>query len=217
MTKQCLYIVDDDQAFCDSLGFMLGGSDYQLSVHTNPEEAIEVLTRVTTKQTACLLLDVRMPQMSGLELHERLRTAGVDIPIIYLTGHADVALAVEAMGKGALTFIEKPVQLEQLEQALKSAFSAGVQSRRQSTEYQLLAADRAATINSLTPREVEVLNGTLEGHSARHIGEQLCISRKTVEFHRIKIMAKLDAKNSSELHRIVAVNVLLRGEIISGT
>lgn len=213
MSRQTVYIVDDDRSFADSLNFMLASSNYNLRVYTEPTEAIDVLREIDVVDPACLLLDVRMPLMSGLEVHEHLIEAGVDLPIIYLTGHADVALAVEAMGKGAFTFIEKPLDISRLHKALAAAFSATVQCRRQSPQNRLLIEERANAIHELTTREAEVLNGIVEGHSAKKIGDMLFISKKTVEYHRAKIMLKLKVRNSAELHRAIALNAASNSRI----
>jgi len=206
MSRQTVYVVDDDEAVVNSLVWMLEDRDYKVQGFTDTTVARTQLDTLSPVNPACLLLDVRMPQVSGLDFHDQLLEAGIDVPIIYLTGHGDVALAVEAMSKGALTFIEKPVAAEELYQALESAFSAQVQSQRQSTENRLLAGQRADLIASLTAREAEVLAGIVEGHSGKEIAESLFISAKTVEYHRAKIMAKLQAKSIAHLQRIVALN-----------
>ena len=205
MTKMTVYVVDDDASFADSINFMLDELGYRIVIHTDAARAIDVLKTIDLVHPACLLLDVRMPQMSGLQLHDHLLEAGVDLPIVYLTGHGDVALAVEAMEKGAFTFIEKPVNFAQLEEVLKAALSPSVQCRRQSSNSILLAAERERALQDLSPREAEVLNGIVEGYSARQIGELLFISAKTVDFHRARIMSKLKVRKVAELHRIMAL------------
>ena len=198
-------MVDDNEAFAKSVEFKLSDLGYSVHVYTDTYKALEQLKDIDPVNHACLLLDVRMPQMSGLELHDKLLCAGVDLPVVYLTGHGDIALAVEAMEKGAFTFIEKPLDYQKLEGILSATFSATVQCRRQSARFRLLANERALALESLTEREAEVLKGIVEGHSAKRIGELLFISSKTVEFHRGKIMGKLQARNLAELHHIVAM------------
>jgi FixJ family two-component response regulator len=205
MGKKFLYVVDDNRDFADSVDFMLANHGYSVSIYTDTEVALDALKTIDPINPACLLLDVRMPQMSGPEMHDKLLRAGVDLPIIYLTGHGDIALAVETMEKGAFSFLEKPVDFQKLVELLEVAFSASVQCRRQSIKSRLLANERALALKSLTLRETEVLNGILEGYSARRIGELLFISAKTVDFHRNRIMKKLQAKKVAELHRIVAL------------
>jgi len=205
MNRKTVYILDDDSSFVDSLGWLLEDQSFQTKGFVDPNLALESLKSVSTINLACLLLDVRMPEINGLEFHDQLLECGIDLPVIYLTGHGDVTLAVEAMRKGALSFIEKPVDEDELANMLEIAFSANVQSQRLSIENRLLAAERTERIATLTGRETEVLSGIIEGLSARKIGEKLFISTKTVDFHRGNIMTKLKAKNIAHLQRIMAL------------
>lgn len=206
MNRKTVYILDDDPNFVDSLVWLLEDQNYQSKGFVESHLALDSLKSVSTVNLACLILDVRMPEINGLEFHDQLKDGGIDLPIIYLTGHGDVALAVEAMSKGALSFIEKPVDHDELLSVLEIAFSANVQSQRLSAENRLLAVERSERIASLTGRETEVLSGIVEGFSARKIGEELFISTKTVDFHRGNIMKKLKAKNIAHLQRIMALS-----------
>src|SRR4051794_31670385 len=125
MAPRSVYIVDDNTEFREATCFWLGGFGYQVQAWGDPLAAIEALAQRDPNEAACLMLDVRMPQLSGLDVHDRLLERGAELPVIYMSGHADVPLAVQAMQKGAVTLLEKPFDDEALEAALQSAF-AGV-------------------------------------------------------------------------------------------
>ena len=123
MTTRTVYIVDDNTEFRESTRFWLSGVGFDVHTWGDPREAIEALSRRDRGETACLMLDVRMPQLSGLDVHDALLERGAQLPVIYMSGHADVPLAVQAMQKGAITLLEKPFDDEALEAALESAFA----------------------------------------------------------------------------------------------
>ncbi len=206
MSRKQIYLLDDDAAFVDSMRWMLEDHDYRVHGFTRYADALPVLQGVSPVEPACLLLDVRMPDIGGVDVFSRLVQGGIDLPVVFLTGHGDVALAVEVMGRGALSFLEKPVNPDRLIETLDLAFSANVQCRRQSTELRLLASERAQLIESLSVREAEVLNGIAEGLSAKVIAEKLCISVKTVDYHRAKLLLKLQVKNIAQMQRVVALH-----------
>ncbi len=155
---------------------------------------------------ACLLLDVRMPQMSGLDLHDQLNAEGITIPVIYMTGHGDVPLAVQAMQRGAVTFLEKPFPEEALETALQAAFArAQEQHERALAQARDEAGMRAyrQRYGSLSQREREVLQGVMEGKINKSIARELGVSVKTVDLHRANLMDKMQAKSVVHLVRMV--------------
>jgi len=206
MGRRQVYLLDDDDAFLDSLRWVLEEHEFRVHSFTSFADALPPLKAVSPVEPACLLLDVRMPRIGGVEVFQRLQREGVDLPVVFLTGHGDVALAVEVMGRGALSFLEKPVNPDQLLETLKLAFSSNVQCRRQSAENRLLASERAQLIQSLSVREAEVLNGIVEGLSAKVIADTLFISVKTVDYHRAKLLLKLQVKNVAQLQRVVALH-----------
>ena len=169
MSRKQVYLLDDDAAFLDSLRMVLEDQDYQVQGFTSYTDALPILQTVSPVEPACLMLDVRMPEIGGVQVFDQLLQKGVDLPVVFLTGHGDVALAVEVMGRGALSFLEKPVDPDQLFDTLNLAFSSNVQCRRQSTVNRLLAAERAELIDSLSTREAEVSNGIVEGLRAKAI------------------------------------------------
>ena len=164
---------------------------------------------------ACLLLDVRMPSMTGLQVHDVLIEKGItgaharpSLPIVYMTGHGDVPLAVQAMEKGAITFLEKPFEDSALESALARAFEAGAQSQHTAAAEPDSAADDVPCPEyqrrhaSLSPRELQVMQGVVEGKISKVIARELDISTKTVELHRSRVMAKMQADSVVHLTRM---------------
>lgn len=191
MTAAIIHVVDNDDAIRHSLALMLTASGYD--VHTWPDgEAF--LSAVDTPTQACILLDIRMPGMSGLDVQAELRRRFCACPVIFLTGHGDVPLAVSAIRSGASDFLEKPVSSRTLLAAIASAFdqwsrtAAVVQKRQQARK--LMA--------TLTDREREVLDRLLEGRQNKEIAASLGISPRTIEIHRAHIMEKLHASNLTE-------------------
>jgi len=205
MPLSTLFVVDDNPSFRQSLVFLLEGIGFNVAAFDSAEAALPQMADLEPTQLACLLLDIRMPTMSGLELHDVLQEKGIDMPIIYMTGHADVSLAVAAMRKGALTFLEKPLDEAQLKSALLQAFSPAVQCQRRSAEEYVLAKKRRAEINSLTQRECEVLKGIVDGLTGKQIAQEIGVSPKTVEYHRGRLFKRLDAANVAQLQRLVAI------------
>lgn len=190
-----IYLVDDDDAVRRSVGFMLKTSGYSVESFVN---GAEFLKEVRSLEPGCVLLDIQMPEVDGLEVQTELRERGVAFPVIVMTGHGDVEVAVRAMNSGAVDFIEKPFAKETMVEAIGEAFArldrSSAKSRRRE-EAELL-------VNSLTPREYEVLAGLAKGHPNKTIGYDLEISPRTVEIHRANLMKKLDVHNLSDLLRI---------------
>lgn len=190
-----IYVVDDDEAIRRSLSFMLKTSGYDVRVFADGRT---FLAEVDGLPRGCILLDVRMPDMSGLEVQEALRAGGHMHPVIVMTGHGDVDTAVAAMKGGALDFIEKPFEKQTLIATIdaaqeKSGARQGVDARREEAEAQLKV---------LSEREREVLQGLVKGFPNKMIAYDLGISPRTVEIHRANLMQKLAVRSLSEALRI---------------
>jgi FixJ family two-component response regulator len=182
-----VYVVDDDDAVRNAVRLLFSTAD--LDVETFPSAAA-FLERADLERRCCLLLDIRMPGMTGTDLHDELRGRGVRAPVIFITGHGDIPMAVEAMRKGAYDFIEKPFDDEQLLQQVLSALNEEFDDE----------LPRAA-LPVLSARQRAVLDRVLEGKPNRQIAGELAISLKTVEFHRARIMQKFGVRTAAELFR----------------
>jgi RNA polymerase sigma factor (sigma-70 family) len=197
-SQSTVFIVDDDQGIRSSLKWLI--ESVGLGVESF-ESADGFLGSYYPGRAGCLLLDVRMPGMSGLELQEYLTTNDIDIPVIIITGHGDVPMAVRAMKSGAVDFIEKPFNDELLLDAIRNALNLDDQRREQQSS-------RAAIVSrlaQLTPREHEVMEMVTSGKSNKEIANTLGVSSKTVEAHRARVMEKMQAGSLAELVRM-AVN-----------
>jgi two-component system, LuxR family, response regulator FixJ len=183
-----IHIVDDEETIRKSASFMLSTSGFEVESY---EDGVAFLEAASIVKPGCILLDVRMPQMGGLEVQAELNRRGIDLPVIVLTGHGDITTAVEAMKAGAVDFIEKPFEKAKLLDAIGRAFD------RLDSEQE--ARDRMA---ALTGREVDVLRGLVRGHPNKTIAFDLGISPRTVEVHRANLMAKLGVRSLSEALRI---------------
>ena len=188
-----VHIVDDDAAVRQSLAFMLSAAGLAVRVYESPAAFLDGLAGA---QTGCLVTDVRMPDMTGLELLRRLRDKGCLIPAIVITGHGDVPLAVEAMKAGALDFIEKPFEEAAILKAVRSALEQGAGEEGGD------AASVASRVALLSERERQVLDGLIAGHPNKTIAYDLGISPRTVEVYRANVMTKMQAKSLSELIRL---------------
>ena len=193
--RKLVHIVDDEDAIRRSASFMLKTSGY--AVETWPSGAA-FLKEIRHVPEGCVLLDVRMPEMDGLEVQQALLDRGVTMPVIVLTGHADVSIAVRAMKAGAVDFLEKPFEKAVLLAAIETAFARlasadGVVAR---------AAEADIILAVLTPREREVLEGLAQGLPNKTIAYDLGISPRTVEVHRANLMAKLDVRSLSDALRL---------------
>ncbi len=190
-----VYVVDDDEAVRDSLRWLLEANRYQVACFGRAEE---FLASYEPARTACLILDVRMPGMSGLELQEQLVARGANLPILFITGHGDVPMAVATMKKGAVDFIEKPFNEADLRAAVERMLAAAedeAESRRRERE-------RDELLSRLTARERQVLECIVAGRLNKQIADDLGISIKTVEAHRANIMDKLNAGTVADLLRL---------------
>ena len=182
-----VYVVDDDDAVRNAVRLLFTTAD--LAVETFPSAAA-FLERADLERRCCLLLDIRMPGMTGTDLHDELRGRGVRAPVIFITGHGDIPMAVEAMRKGAYDFIEKPFDDEQLLLQVLSALNEECDDELPRPALPVLSA-----------RQRAVLDRVLEGKPNRQIAEELAISLKTVEFHRARIMQKFGVRTAAELFR----------------
>jgi two-component system response regulator FixJ len=211
-----LFIVDDNTEFRESAAWWLAGAGYRVQGFDGAAAALQALRhwhagRVAAAPgdgdgLACLLLDFRMPQMSGLDLHDALTAEGIVLPVIYMTGHGDVPLAVQAMQRGAVTFLEKPFEEAALEGALALAFDRAAhvaeRARAQSDSDAGSVAFRRR-MNALSPREREVLQGVMAGKINKSIARDLGLSVKTVDLHRANLMDKMQATSLVHLVRMV--------------
>jgi len=193
--KPIVHVIDDDEAVRDSLAFLLGTSDFE--VHTY-ESARRFLDQLGDAVTGCIVTDVRMPELSGIDLLRRLSEAGRRVPVIVITGHGDVPLAVEAMKAGAVDFIEKPFHDDTLFAAISAALQADEEASRKARE----KAVARAKIAALSHRERQVLDALVAGHANKVIAGELGISPRTVEVYRANLMTKMQAASLSALVRL---------------
>lgn len=204
-TNAVVHLIDDDEDVRRSTSFLLGSAGLAVRVH---ESALRFLEELTDLQPGCIVTDVRMPGMDGLELQQRLKELGIGMPVIVMTGHADVPLAVQAMKAGAVDFIEKPfdddVLLSSVRIALKVQERDG-QSSAETTQIQ-------AKLEALSARERQVLDGLLAGHPNKTIAYDLSLSPRTVEVHRANVMTKMGANSLSELVRMSMLAKLARND-----
>ena len=194
-SKPTVHVIDDDEAMRESLSFMLDVHGYSARIF---DSAIGFVAALPEISPGVILTDIRMPGMSGLELVRRLRDEGLGYPVIVMTGHGDVALAVEAMKAGVVDFIEKPFSEDALIEALQTAL-AQLESKGGPDKGRQEAQRRLA---DLSPRERDVLNGVVTGKPNKTIAYDLDISPRTVEIYRANLMSKTGARNISELMRI---------------
>jgi two-component system response regulator FixJ len=197
-TEADAHVIDDDQAVRESIEFLLRSA--QLTVKTY-ESASAFLAVAPTVGSGCIITDVRMPGISGIDLLRRLKEMGLRLPVIVITGHGDVPLAVEAMKFGALDFLEKPFDDDVLLASVRSALDRSEASAQLETE----RAEIRARIALLTNREHEVLDGLVAGHPNKIIAFDLKISPRTVEIYRANVMTKMKAGSLSELVRMALV------------
>jgi two-component system response regulator FixJ len=191
-----VHLVDDDDAIRRSASFMLKTSGFQVQSY---ESGVDLLKNAGSLRQGCILLDIRMPGMDGLEVQQTLREMGVALPVIIMTGHGDVSLAVKAMKAGAVDFIEKPFE----KAVLLSSIELGLERLKRTELDRDHIADAAVRLKVLTPREREVLDGLAKGLPNKTIAYDLGISPRTVEIHRANLMIKLKVHSLSEALRIV--------------
>lgn len=191
-----VHVIDDDESARHSLAFLLSCAD--LKVRSYPS-AIDFLNAVPAMERGCIVTDVRMPDLNGIELVCRLKSLGVVDPVIVIAGHADVPMAIKAMKQGVSDFIEKPFSDEVILAAVRSALATAEDGQERQTHRD----DINARLDGLSQREREVLDGLIEGHANKVIAYDLGISARTVEVYRANVMTKMQARSLSELVRMV--------------
>ena len=194
-----VHVIDDDVDVRQSLAFLLSAAGLAVRVHESASAFLQVLPEV---EEGCVVTDIRMPQVDGLELQRRLRDLKSGLPVIVMTGHGDVPLAVEAMKGGAVDFIEKPFD----DEVLLSAVRAALAWRARQSERDARAVEIQARIQRLSDREREVLNRLVAGKANKVIAYELGISPRTVEVYRANVMTKMQADSLSELVRMALLD-----------
>ena len=194
MSEGVVHIIDDDAAMRDSLGFLLQVNRIPYRLFESAVAFLEDLP----EDGGCVLTDVRMPEMNGIEMVRRLKERGYRAPVVVMTGHADVPLAIEAMKAGVVDFIEKPFD----EALLLSALRTALQQGKAQSEQDAALSETRKRIAALSPRENEVLGGLVEGKANKVIAYDLGISPRTVEIYRANLMTKMQARSLSELVRM---------------
>lgn len=198
MTEPVIHVIDDDDAMRDSLDYMLEAALMAVKTYGSADE---FLAQLGSLETGCIVTDVRMPGLSGLELIRVLAERAVPDPVIVITGHGDVSMAVEAMRAGAYDFLEKPFEHEALLGSIRRALSQAPRIDESHAE----KARLAAILDRLSPREQEVLGGVVDGKMNKVIAFELGISPRTVEVYRANMMSKTGARTLSELVRMVTL------------
>jgi FixJ family two-component response regulator len=194
-TKAMVYIVDDDDGVRRALGALMESVGYMHAAHVS---AVEFLRHYDAAMPGCLILDIRMPEMSGLELQHELQRRGLRIPVIFVTGHGDVPMAVEAMKNGAFDFVQKPFRDQDLLDRVNRALQSDAAQRAE-------MSDRDEVLkrwNTLTPREKEVMALIVEGKANKVIALDLNLSERTVEIHRARVMEKMKARSVAQLVKL---------------
>lgn len=198
MNTAMVHVVDDDEAVRRSLAMLLDSMNLRVTTYPSAEALLAVANAPEDLEAGCILVDVRMQGMDGLSLIEILRRQGVMLPIVVVTGHADVPLAVRAMRAGALDFVEKPYSEERILEAVGGALTA----LRTADQRRVLEIQAEARVAMLSPRETEVLAALVAGKANKVIGFELGISPRTVEVHRANLMEKLGVRSLPEAVRI---------------
>lgn len=193
--RRIVYLVDDDESIRRSTSFILKTSGHDVLTY---DSGASFLKEITHAEPGCILLDVRMPEMDGLEVQHILNERGITMPVIVFTGHGDISIAVQAMKAGAVDFIEKPFEKATLLSSIQSAFDRLLGSIRQA----VTAAEASLRVAALTRREREVLIGLTRGYPNKTIAYELGISPRTVEVHRANLMQKLNVRSFSDALRI---------------
>ena len=190
-----VYVVDDDEPVRDAIGMLLDSVDI---AYTACPDAQSFLAEFDPERTGCLVLDIRMPGMSGLELQEKLIEQNTTVPIVFITGHGDIPMAVEAMRRGAVDFIRKPFRDQELLDRIHEALSEDRDKRSQEADIDQVRS----RVAGLTPRETEVFDRVTAGQANKVIAIELGISERTVEIHRSQVMHKTEARTLADLVRL---------------
>jgi two-component system response regulator FixJ len=195
MADGVIYLVDDDAAMRDSLAFLFSTEGRQVEAFDSPTKFLSIAPSL---RGGCIVTDVRMPEMNGVQLVRRLKDLGVGLPVVMITGHADVPIAVEAMKAGVTDFIEKPFADHTILAAVDAAFAWAASADKQAQHQ----ADARKRLSSLTEREMQVMRGVVAGRSNKVIAQALSISPRTVDIYRANVMTKTRAGSLSELVRL---------------
>ncbi|MDN6319118.1 MAG: response regulator [Marinobacter sp.] len=194
--QQTVYVVEDDEAVRDSLELLLKSDEKIVKTYEN---AAVFLKDYSEDMAGCIVLDIRMPGMDGMELQKKLNDKHSILPIIFVTGHGDVPMAVDAMKEGAVDFIQKPYREEALLEKIEAALAQDLEQRKTLDEKQEIIR----RIKSLTPREHEIMDRMIEGQANKVIAIELEISQRTVEIHRSRVMHKMGTHSLAHLVRMV--------------
>ena len=197
-TQSIVYVIDDDRIARESLQWLIESAHLNVEVFEN---GLDFLHLADSHMSGCILLDIRMPDINGMELFAKLKEKDVNIPVIIVTGHADVAMAVRAMKAGAYDFIEKPYNDSIMLERIQSAIAFDKDNQRNQERMNEIRA----RVKALTPREREVMSYVLKSTMNKVIAIELGISIKTVELHRANVMAKMQAGSSTELVRLAVI------------
>ncbi len=195
-SKGKVYVIDDDEAMRDSLQFLLDSAGFDVSLFENGQEFLDALPSLPF---GCVVSDVRMPGIDGIELLKRLKAGHGGFPVLIMTGHGDVPLAVEAMKLGAVDFLEKPFEDERLTAMIDGA----IRQAEPAAKNEAAAQEIAARVATLSPRERQVMDGLIAGLSNKLIARDYDISPRTIEVYRANVMTKMQANSLSELVRMV--------------
>ncbi len=198
-SSQIVHVIDDDVAVRQSMAFLLSTAGYAVRIH---ESAVAFLQALPDSEDGCVITDIRMPGMDGLELQSHLKSIKVELPVIVITGHGDIALAVQAMKAGAIDFIEKPFDDDVLLAAIRSALARNLHNVEREAQF----AEIGRRLQSLSEREREVLEGLVAGKPNKIIAYDLGISARTVEVYRANVMTKMRADSLSELVRMAILS-----------
>ena len=190
-----VYVIDDDAAMRDSLNFLLDAANFEVTLFESATNFLEMLPRLAF---GCVVSDVRMPGIDGIELLKRMKSLDSPFPIVIITGHGDVALAVEAMKLGAVDFLEKPFEDDRLIGMIETA----IRHREPAAKDEAVTRDIAGRVDSLSPRERQVMEGLVAGLSNKMIARDYNISPRTIEVYRANVMTKMQAGSLSELVRL---------------
>lgn len=194
--KPLIRVIDDDDAVRRSWAFLLSGESYDVVTYA---DAGSFLASADFRRYGAILLDVRMPNMSGLELQNKLKELGCDLPIIFISGHGDIDMAVNTLKNGAVDFLQKPVKDDRLLEVIDAAVARNKAARRDQAE----VAGLKARLEQLTQREREVIRMVAQGYSNKEVAAEFGISEKTVQVHRGSAYRKLDLHNAAEIARLL--------------
>jgi two-component system, LuxR family, response regulator FixJ len=195
-TEATVYLVEDDDAVRDSLQMVLESVGHKVASYSRADAFLEDFS---TEMAGCMVLDIRMPGMNGMELQRQLNNRNSILPIIFVTGHGDVPMAVEAMQRGAVDFVQKPYREEELLSKIQQAITADAENRADLEEKHKIAE----RLGELTPREKQVMDLMIEGKANKVIAYDLDISQRTVEIHRARVMEKMGVRSLAHLVRMV--------------